>query len=252
MITQKEIKYYSFLLQKKYRQQEKKFIAEGNKLVTEGIENGCAPEIILTTNSSFKEQQDYFGSLKEFRIEQIKAADLKKVTDAKTPQQVIAVFPFIKNRSSVTQLNNSLLVYLDIISDPGNTGTILRNCDWFGIKDVLLSEGSVELYNPKVIRSSMGSIFHLNLYDEVQVGHLEELKGKGYKVVCSDIRGEDVFDFEKPDKCILVLSNEAHGPSNEIRRLSDYFVAVPKKGKAESLNVASASAVILSHLTRSF
>lgn len=250
MITQKEIKYYSSLLQKKFRQQEMKFIAEGDKLVTEAIESGCVPELILTTDSFFNEQQDYFGSLKDFRIEMIKAADLKKLTDTKTPQQVIAVFPFIKSRFNASQFKAPLLVCFDNISDPGNTGTILRNCDWFGINEVLLSEGSVELYNPKVIRSSMGSVFHLKIYEDVQLRQLEELKEKGYKIVCSDIRGEDVFDFKRPDKCIVVFSNEAHGPGTDIRRLSDHFISVPKKGKAESLNVASASAVILSHLTR--
>ncbi len=143
------------------------------------------------------------------------------------------------------------MVYLDNVSDPGNAGTILRNCDWFGIKDVLMSEGSVELYNPKVVRSSMGSIFHLNIYEDVSPAHLQELKGKGYRLICSDLAGEDLFDFKPPEKCIVVFSNEAHGPGNEIRERADHIVSIRKKGKAESLNVASASAVILSQLTRS-
>ncbi len=250
MITRKEIKYYSSLLQKKYRQQEKKFIAEGDKLVTEGINSGSVPEIVLTTSSFFDEQQDYFGSLKDFRIEKIKAADLKQLTDTKTPQEVIAVFPFVNLSSGIIKLSSPLLVYLDNISDPGNTGTILRNCDWFGISDVLMSEGSVELHNSKVVRSSMGSIFHLNVYENVQKTHLEELKGKGYRIVCSDTRGEDVFDFKLPGKCIIIFSNEAHGPGSNIREISDNTISIRKKGEAESLNVASASAVILSHLTR--
>ncbi len=251
MITNKEIKYYSSFLQKKYRQQEKKFIAEGDKLVTEGIESGSIPEIIFTTNSFYEEQAEYFGSLKNFRIEKIKAAELSKLTDTKTPQQVLAVFPFMNSRSRPSQINSPLVVYLDNISDPGNTGTILRNCDWFGIKDVILSEGSVELYNPKVVRSSMGSVFHLNIYENVNISHLEELKEKGYCIICSDLRGEDLFDFSLPDKSIVIFSNEAHGPSKIIRELADHFIFIPKKGEAESLNVASASAVILGHLTRS-
>jgi RNA methyltransferase, TrmH family len=250
MITSKEIKYYSSLLQKKYRQQEKKFIAEGDKLVREGIESGFIPEIIFTTNSFFEEQNDFFGSLADFRVEKIKAPELNKLTDTKTPQQVLAVFPFKETRSRLSQIKNNLVVYLDNISDPGNTGTILRNCDWFGIKDVILSEGSVELYNPKVVRSSMGSVFHLNIYEDVNINDLEQLKAKGYSIVSSDLSGEDLFDFNLSGKSIVIFSNEAHGPSNVIRELADYFISIPKKGEAESLNVASASAVILSHLTR--
>ncbi len=250
MITRAEIKYYSSLLQKKYRQQEKKIIAEGDKLVTEGIESGFKPEVVLTTASFFESQQDYFNSLRNFRIEQITAADLKKLTDTRTPQEIIAVFPFIDNSSSLKKLSRPLLVYLDNISDPGNTGTILRNCDWFGVKDVLISKGSVELYNPKVVRSSMGSVFHLNIFEDIGIKQLEELKKKGYSIICSDLMGEDVYEFEMPGKCIVGFSNEAHGPDNSLRELSDHIISIKKKGKAESLNVASASAVILSLLTR--
>ncbi len=250
MITRAEIKYYSTLLQKKYRQKEKKFTAEGDKLVAEGIESGLVPEVILTTTSFFEAQKVFFNSLKSFRIEQITAAELRKLTDTKTPQEVIAVFPFISNRSELKKLNRPLLVYLDNIADPGNTGTILRNCDWFGIRDVLISRGSVELYNPKVIRSAMGSVFHLNIFEDIGINHLEELKKKGYSIICSDLIGEDVYDFDPPEKYILVFSNEAHGPGNNVRELSDHIVSIKKKGKAESLNVASASAVILSLLTR--
>ncbi len=251
MITQKEIKYFSSLLQKKYRQKEKKFIVEGDKLVTEGIESGLEPELILTTSSFFKEQQDYFDSLMDFRIEKIKSVDLKHLTDTKTPQEVIGIFPFISRGTEILKLSSPILVYLDNISDPGNTGTILRNCDWFGVNDVLMSEGSVELYNPKVVRSSMGSIFHLNIYEQIGEVQLERMRERGYQIICSDLKGEDLSDFELPEKSVVVFSNESHGPGNGIRGLSDHFISIPKKGEAESLNVASASAVILSHLTRS-
>jgi len=250
MITHAEIKYYSSLLQKKYRQKERKFTAEGDKLVAEGIESGLVPEVILTTTSFFEAQKDFFNSLKNFRIELIMAADLRKLTDTKTPQEVIAIFPFISNRSELKKLSRPLLVYLDNIADPGNTGTILRNCDWFGISDVLMSNGSVELYNPKVVRSSMGSIFHLNIFEDTGIRQLEELKKKGYSIICSDIMGEDVYDFMFPEKCIVVFSNEAHGPDNSVREVSDHIISIKKKGKAESLNVASASAIILSLLTK--
>jgi TrmH family RNA methyltransferase len=147
-------------------------------------------------------------------------------------------------------INKNKLVFLDQLSDPGNAGTIIRNCDWFGIRDVLLSEGTVELYNPKVVRATMGSLFHLKIYEELKPEILEKLKGRGYKIICSDIKGEDILDFEPPEKSIIVFSNEARGPDNKIREIADYIVSINKKGKAESLNVASASAVILAMLTK--
>ena len=250
MITGNELKYYSSLLQKKYRQKEKKFIVEGDKLVTEGIESGLVPEVIFTTQSFYNAQHDYFNSLADFRVERIRAADFRRLTDTKNPQEVVAVFSFRKNKKGTEGIRSDIVVYLDNISDPGNTGTILRNCDWFGITDVLLSENSVELYNPKVVRSTMGSLFHLNIYLDAAAGHIEKLRAKGYKVICSDIQGEDLYSFDFPEKAVIVLSSEAHGPGNDIRELSDYTISIPKKGKAESLNVASASAVILALLTR--
>lgn len=248
MITQKEIKYYSSLLQKKYRQKEKKFIAEGDKLITEGIESGFIPEVIFTTTPFFEEQKDYFNSLKEFRIEKIRTVELNKLADTKNPQHIIAVFPFIDKKFKSQQIHSKLLVYLDNISDPGNTGTILRNCDWFGITDVMISENSVELHNPKVVRSTMGSLFHLNIYENISMENLEELKRKGYKIICTDITGEDISEFTLPEKSLLVFSNEAHGPDYSIHELADHIISITKKGKAESLNVASASAVILNTL----
>ena len=163
MISKNEIKYYTSLLQKKFRQQGKKFIVEGHKLISEGIENGIKPEIILTTVPVYESQPSFFKTLKEFRVETITAPEYKKLTDTKNPQDVIAVFPFKDNKFSSAKINSKVVVYLDNISDPGNVGTIIRNCDWFGITDILLSEGSVELHNPKVIRASVGSVFHLNI-----------------------------------------------------------------------------------------
>jgi TrmH family RNA methyltransferase len=250
MISQKALKHYASLLHKKQRQKEKKFIVEGNKLLTEGIENGYTPEIVLTTLTFFESQPEYFESLNGLRIEHIKSQELKKLTDTKSPQEVIAVFPYANKQFNSDSVRSKLIVYLDNISDPGNTGTIIRNCDWFGVTEVILSEESVELYNPKVVRSSMGSVFHIKVFEDVSIDNVKELKAKGYKIICSDLEGQDIFDYKLPDKSVLVLSNEAHGPSEKIRKLSDHIISIKRKGKAESLNVASASAVILSLLTK--
>ena len=111
-----------------------------------------------------------------------------------------------------------------------------------------MSENSVELHNPKVIRSTMGSLFHLNIYEDISPDNLKDLKGKGFKIICTDITGEDISEFNLTDQLILVFSNEAHGPDSKIRELADHIISIRKKGRAESLNVASASAIILNSL----
>ncbi len=129
-------------------------------------------------------------------------------------------------------------------------GTIIRNCDWFGVKNILLSESIVDYTNPKVIRSSMGSIFHINIFEEVKTESLLKLKEKGFEILCADTEGENIFTYRSEKKKILILSSESHGPSKEIEKLSDKKICIPKIGNAESLNVASASAVLACHFNK--
>jgi RNA methyltransferase, TrmH family len=249
MISVNELKYFSSLLHKKYRQKENKFIVEGKKLIDEGIEARFNPEIILTTHTCYETEKSFFNSLKGFRIEILKTPDLLKLTDTRNSQEVVAVFPYLNRNFESSEIKGTI-VYLDNISDPGNTGAILRNCDWFGITNVLLSEESVELYNPKVIRAGMGALFHLNIFQGINIEHLLELKNAGYKFICSDLRGKNIFNFNLPAKSVITFSNEAHGPSPGLLKLADEKVSIPSKGRAESLNVASASAVILAQITK--
>lgn len=251
MLTKNELKYYSDLNQKKYRNEEKKFIVEGPKLITEALLSDYECELILASFKFYDENPDYFNHkyVNRNKIELLKQKELEKVSDTTTPQGVVAVLK-VPDTNETVETNDKKIVALENISDPGNMGTILRNCDWFGIKTVLLSESCAEIYNPKVIRASAGSIFHLDIFDAKNFyDEIKNLKGNGYKVICSDIKGENVYNFIVPDKSIIVLSSEAHGPTDHVLTLSDHVITIPKKGKAESLNVASASAVILSELT---
>ncbi|MBK6914135.1 MAG: RNA methyltransferase [Ignavibacteriales bacterium] len=145
--------------------------------------------------------------------------------------------------------NENILLYLENISEPGNLGTLLRTADWFGVKSVLISKNSVELFNPKVIRASMGSIFHLKIFTEVELTQFIYLKSNQYSFLCADLEGKNIFNYHKSGRCILSMANESCGPSQELLKLSDEVITVPKLGEAESLNVASAAAVILSQLT---
>ena len=148
-------------------------------------------------------------------------------------------------------IKDDLVVGLENISDPGNLGTIIRNCDWFGIKTVILSPNCPEVHSPKVLRSSMGSFFHLNIFEENKFyDSLFNYQKKGYQILCADLRGDNIYEMNKVSKTVIVFSSEAEGPSKELKTMSNKFIKIPRLGKAESLNVASASAVILSELTR--
>lgn len=252
MLTKNELKYYSSLLQKKIRTEEKKFLVEGEKLIHEAVDSGLKCEIIISSHLFYEKNKhavDQFEKSAE-RVEIVKQIDFEKLCDTKTPQGIVGVFAFPKQSKQIDR-NEKVIAAMENVSDPGNMGTILRNCDWFGIVDILISEDCAEVFSPKVIRSSAGSVFHLNIIEpESFYAELQNLKKDGYKILCADLNGEDVYKLKKNSKTILVLANEANGPSPKILELSDKIVTIPRKGKAESLNVASASAVLFSELTR--
>jgi TrmH family RNA methyltransferase len=250
MLTKNEIKYYSSLLQKKYRKEENKFIAEGKRLVEEGFLSGTRAELAAVTHEFAESGDPLLKTIdkKRIRLEILNRQEFEKLSDVESPQGIAAVFsvPEAKPLSS-----SNIYVALENISDPGNLGTIFRTCDWFGVKDVILSSNCVEPWNPKVLRSSMGAVFHLNIIeDEKFYDTLEKMKSRGAGILTADLDGENVYDFELNKKSVIVFSNEAAGPSMELISLSSKKITIPKFGKAESLNVAVSSAVILSEVVR--
>lgn len=252
MISKNELKYFASLKEKKYRHQENKFIAEGEKIVREGILSKFPCEIAFITNEFHSNNSDLVELIKQrqIKLEIIKNQEFEKLSDTKSPQGIAAVFEIKKKKFSIKEFENqNVVVYLDNISDPGNVGTMLRTCDWFGIKNVLISKNSAEYLNPKVIRSSMGSVFHLNIYEHLEFEELSVLKQNGFKFFCSDLKGINIFSLVKPAKSVLVFSNESAGPSDDILKFADEKLTIPGKGKAESLNVASAAAIILAQFT---
>ncbi len=252
MISNNELKYYASLLNKKYRKSENKFLIEGKKNVEEAIASDYNCDKIFITGKFEESNPGLIKKIKSYKVpvDLIKSAEFKKISDTKAPQGIAAV---LKKRSaafSPSLIKDKILVFLEDISDPGNLGTIIRNCDWFGINNILLSNESAEVFNPKVLRSSMGSVFHLNIFEDITLKEITGLKNSGYAFICSDVEGKDVFEFKWNDKIILFLSNESKGPSQELLSITDHKITIPRKGKAESLNVASASAIIFAELTK--
>ena len=251
MITQRDLKYYSSLLIKKFRSDEEKFLVEGLKIVEEGLASDFSCEAIFATPAFIDSFPDLIDKIKNktSRLIQLKSAEFQRISDTRSPQGIAAVFNKSVPKKKIDERKDKFLVFLDNISDPGNLGTILRTCDWFGIKAILISNQSVEYLNPKVIRASMGSVFHLDIYEDIDFEELKKLKKKGYEIFCTDLKGNDFKKFKTQNNSIITFSNESLGPSEFLKELATDYITIPKKGKAESLNVSSAAAIILSEIT---
>jgi TrmH family RNA methyltransferase len=171
-------------------------------------------------------------------------AVLERLSQLQTPNQVIAV---IKKPASQQPDASSFTLYLDTIQDPGNFGTIVRIADWFGIKNIVCSAGCVDLYNPKVVQSTMASIARVNVYYDEEGAWL---KNQNLSVYAATLDGASLYDHSKTNKGILIIGNESKGISKEILDYATEQITIPKKGEAESLNAAVATGIILSHLLK--
>jgi len=254
MITKAELKYYSHLLKKNFRDEQNKFLVEGEKLIYEALISKLECEAVICkkdfTQGNKETVEPLSKQVRKFEI--VSEKEFQKIQDTVNSQGIIGVFSKKLTEATPISVKGSLITVLDGINDPGNVGTIIRNADWFGVKEILLSTNCADIYNPKSIRASAGSIFHLTfIINDNLIHSLNSLKQKGYRILCADITGKNIYQYKKSEKEIIVFSNEANGPTDCLLNITDEKLSVPKKGKAESLNVASASAVILGELTKS-
>jgi RNA methyltransferase, TrmH family len=257
-MTKNELKHYSSLLKKKTRDEKEKFIAEGIKIIREGVKDSAWKkrcEAVIVSHRFTDEHQDFIEELRSYNIipAEVSEQDINRLSDTVTPQGIVAVFTTAPDQKlNNKKISSGLTVALENINDPGNLGTIIRNCDWFGVKDIILSANCADVYNSKTIRSCMGSLFHVNLYRDVNLpAFCNDQKASGSKILCADLNGQDIFNYKLNTPSVIIFANEANGPSEEILALTDEAITINKLGQAESLNVASASAVILAELTKS-
>lgn len=249
MLSKSEITRLSKLKLKKYRDSEKLFIAEGKRLVYEGINSAYKCKRVIITKE-FAEKETRFltqVSIKADLLERINPKDFTKLTSTKNPQGILAVFSLPESQDLTEE--GEILIGLENISDPGNLGAIIRSCAWFGIKNVILSKDCADVYNPKVLRASMGGVFKLNLSENNDLIEIvNKLNEKDYNTVYADMEGVDYREVNYHQKTLLVFCNEAFGPSVQLKQVSKSAITIPKRGDIESLNVAAAAAVILSQL----
>lgn len=233
MVAKSELKFIKRLHQKKYRNQEGLFLAEGPKVVGEFLEAGWRPRMLYSLNP-----ENYSNA------QAITQAELGKISTLVQPNEVLGVFPVPDIGSPVRE---GWSLALDGVRDPGNLGTLIRLCDWFGIPQLLCSQDTVEAYNPKVVQAAMGSLARVRVH---YVDLPEFLQTSGLPVFGASMEGEAAVDLAFGKEGILVMGSESHGLSSAVRELLSETVAIPSHGRAESLNVAMAAGILLYELRR--
>jgi TrmH family RNA methyltransferase len=240
MLSINQKKYVNSLKQKKFRTQHNSFVVEGVKLIDELLYSGYKIEAIYAT-TTWIEKNPTIDCI------EISEKELNSISSLKTPNQIIAVVKQQENQ--LADVNSDLTIALDKIQDPGNLGTIIRTADWFGVKNIVCSEDTVDIYNPKVIQATMGSFFRVNII----YTNLSEFfsNNKDLTVYGALLEGDNVYKTELKSKgAVLLMGNESKGISKEIIPFVTDKISIPKFGKAESLNVATATAIICSECRR--
>jgi TrmH family RNA methyltransferase len=238
-LNKNQLKLITSLQQKKYRIKYNLFVAEGTKVVSEFLNSNFElNQLFCVDNSAYKNYEN---------VTLISHVELKKISTLKNPNNVVALF---KIPNTKTLLNDGLLVALDSINDPGNLGTIIRLCDWFGVKQLICSTTTVDCYNAKVVQASMGSLTRVSIiYTDLEL----YLKNTSLPKYATLLNGDNVYKTKLPKNAVLVMGNEANGISDSIVKLVNKNLTIPRFGnlqQTESLNVATATAILLSEFKR--
>lgn len=245
-----KVKEWAQLLEKKHRDKQGKFIVEGIHLVAEVLRSDWDIDCIIydTVKGIPAELRDdiasYSGGAQYIAVSE---AVLAKCTDTKTPQPVFAI---VYKRNALTdrllEIDHSLVMVLDNVQDPGNVGTIIRSSDAAGATGIVLGKGCADLYNPKTIRSTMGSLFHLPVIESDLSEILPVAKQKGNVVLSTSLQAnQSCYEFDFTAGAWIVIGNEGKGISAEVSELVDQHILIPMQGQAESLNAAMASTILL-------
>lgn len=239
MVSKNQIKFIKSLSQKKNRQQEGLFIVEGVKGVLEFLNSDYKLKNLFTTKLIFDAPSDL--------IFEITGVELKKISALKNPNTALAIFE-IPEQNQIR--DNGLIIALDDVRDPGNLGTIIRLCDWYDIKSLVCSLNTVDCYNAKVVQATMGSLTRVNVQYLDLSKHLESCKTE---IFGTFLAGENIYASNLPTDGIIVLGNEANGISEVIEKKVNRKLTIPQFGAnkaTESLNVANATAILLSEFRR--
>ena len=239
MVSDKQIKIIKSLKLKKNRIKHNLFVAEGDKTILELILADFKINSLYSTNNNIEGVEN--------SVVQLSKSELNKISNLLNPKNSLGVFEIPKSKNIDY---NKLIIGLDNISDPGNLGTIIRLCDWFGVEDLICSLETVDCYNPKVVQASMGSISRINItYLDLQ----KTIENNSIKTYGTYMQGDSLYDIDEIQKGLVLFGNEANGINPNLSKFIDKRLSIPRFGKlkkTESLNVANALSIVLSENAR--
>lgn len=242
MLPKSTVKYIQSLQQKKFRDECGVFVAEGPKVVEELLDDCSFPcRDVYATEDWTPDQSDT-----QCPVTIINQIDLEKISGLVTPNKVVAVFSMKKGIPFSPA--GKLTLLLDDIRDPGNLGTIIRTADWFGVENIVCSPDCAEMYNPKVVQSTMASLGRVNILYHDPLAWLEN--NKGPRIIAAALDGTPLNDITAGEEEIIIIGNESNGIRKELLQMADRRISIPGKGKAESLNAAVAAGIIVHHFFR--
>lgn len=256
MISKNSLKVLKQLKNKKFRDELGLFIAEGKTIVEELLSNNTYKiKTIYALSDWLNNKRANINALK-IDCEEINENELALISNRTTPNDVIAIIYKNQNDLSIDNINGKLTLVLDRIADPGNLGAIIRTADWFGIENIICSEDSVDFYNEKVVQASMGSFMRVNVYYKPLKEFLLSIDNK-IEIYATTLKGKSIYEASLAKEAIIIMGNEATGISSELISIinNENNITIPKyninkKGSAESLNVAIATALVCSEFKR--
>jgi TrmH family RNA methyltransferase len=245
MLSKSQISLLSSLQHKKFRREHGFFLAEGYKSVIEFTSSGYQVDTIYHTPAIAPK---LLNLSRKINFQEISLNELEKISTLKTPQEVIGlikipIWPVLNYES----LKQKFSLVLDGVQDPGNMGTIIRTADWFGIHDIICSEDTVDVYNPKVVQATMGSLARVNVHYSNLEAVLPQINLPMFGAM---LNGDNMYKTNFGNEGLLVMGNEGNGISPGIEPLISKAVTIPRVGQAESLNVAIATAILVSEIKR--
>ncbi|EHK2363099.1 TrmH family RNA methyltransferase [Clostridium perfringens] len=231
------------LKEKKHRIKSNKYLIEGLRFVEEAIKSKVSIDSIIFTESFKEKNPDLFLKINEnIKLIQMNEALLKQLCSTENPQGIVGVI----NMQNKELKSGELVVLVDKVQDPGNMGTIIRTAHAAGAAGIVMTKGTVDIYNDKTLRSTMGSIFYIPIVEDDSLDFVKSLKKEEYKLVVSSLQGKNNFFEENlQGKVMIAVGNEGNGVSDEVYDIADIKVKIPMPGEAESLNVAVATSIMI-------
>ena len=250
MLTKNQIKLIASLKQKKYRQEENLFVAEGEKLVVELITAGLTPVYICVVETEGNHER----LTKNPKTTIVSTVEMARISGLTNPSSALAVFKIPEQNLNFSKLENQLVVALDGIQDPGNLGTIIRLCVWFGVSNLVCSVDTADCLNPNVVQASMGALAKVKVHYTNLSSFLEAMQSNGVPIFGTYLEGKNIYNSQLPKNGIIVMGNEGNGISSVVEKFISNKITIPSFAKeeagAESLNVATATAIVLSEFRR--